>query len=104
MPEGLDDAWARAHGREFLLNVGEVFLGEELGMDGRTELVRDARGEQKLQRCADFSLRPLRSGDPLVALVERGLDVEADPVDQRQERAQFLRIGARGVQTDPEAE
>jgi len=46
----------------------------------------------------------LRAGDDIVALVERGLDVEADPIDQRKDRGKTRGIASLGVQADPEAQ
>lgn len=88
---------------EFGLEVGAVVLVEKCGVEGGAEGVVDAGGEDEVEGAADIRAAGFASGDAVVALVEGGLDVEADPVHEGKDGGEAVGEHAGGVEADAEA-
>ncbi len=72
-------------------------------MNRRADVARDAAFEQAHEAGLGLDAAPNDASDPRV-IIERSLDVEANPVDERQYGGQPCGIGPGGVQSDAEAE
>ena len=102
--ERLDICGRGAEGLEGGGDFGEIDRSQEVLVDSGAELVVDPGGEKEAEGFSGRFERMLSLGDPVVALVKRGFDIEPDPVHQRQDPGEEIRENPGRVQPDLESE
>ena len=102
--ERLEMCGRGAEGLEGGGDFGEIDRSQEVLVDSGAELVVDPGGEKEAEGFSGRFERMLSLGDPVVALVKRGFDIEPDPVHQRENIGEEIGKNPGSVQADLESE